>query len=79
MGVTDSTVKLKVLGGKIFSQPNSVGSCSIRSQELPKKSPTLNQWQVLRDARAKFDVLAPQVQNAIFAPEGRRDFSNTAK
>ena len=35
--------------------------------------------QVLRGAPSKFGVFASLAQNAIFAPEGRRDFSNTAK
>ena len=74
-----STVKLEVPGGKIFLKQNSVGSCSMRSQELPKKSPTLKCGKKPRDARLKFDVYAPQAQNANFAPEGRRDFLNTAK
>ena len=51
----------------------------MRSQELPKKSPTLKCGKKPRDARLKFDVYAPQAQNANFAPEGRRDFLNTAK
>ena len=37
-----STVKLEVPVGKIFLKQNSVGSCSMRSQELPKKVPLLN-------------------------------------
>ena len=51
----------------------------MRSQELPKKSPTLKCGKKPRDARLKFDVSEPQAQNANFAPEGRRDFLNTAK
>ena len=51
----------------------------MRSQELPKKSPTLKCGKKPRDARLKFDVYAPQAQNANFAPEGRRDLLNTAK
>ena len=74
-----STGKLEVPGGKIFLKQNSVGSCLMRSQELPKKSPTLKCGKKPRDARLKFDVYAPQAQNANFAPEGRRDFLNTAK
>ena len=65
--------------GKIFPKQISVGSCSIRSQELPKKIPTLKSGKVLRGAPSKFGVFASLAQNAIFAPEGRRDFSNTAK
>ena len=74
-----STVKLEVPGGKFFLKQNSVGSCSMRSHELPKKSPTLKCGKKPRDARLKFDVYAPQAQNANFAPEGRRDLLNTAK
>ena len=44
-----------------------------------KKSPTLKCGKKPRDARLKFDVHAPQAQRANFAPEGRRDFLNTAK
>ena len=51
----------------------------MRSQELPKKSPTLKCGKKPRDGRLKIDVYAPQAQNANFAPEGRRDFLNTAK
>ena len=51
----------------------------MRSQEQPKKSPTLKCGKKPRDACLKFGVYAPQAQNANFAPEGRRDFLNTAK
>ena len=44
-----------------------------------KKIPTLKSGKVLRGAPSKFGVFASLAQNAIFAPEGRRDFSNTAK
>ena len=36
----------------------------MRSQELPKKSPTLECGKKPRNARLKFDVYTPQAQNA---------------